>query len=159
MDWICFDLVWTIKLSGINCIEWWANLYKQLRSFIVSFVEKSLSPSDLIITFSISFVGLVVLLQLPTTELKAVLMTGEHGSALDAYFATLAWQSVTTWISQFALQPWKCRCRWLLSLESFCPEDLSLPLRAWVHFFAWCKGKKATGLLLLINDAPLSVCR
>jgi len=53
---------------------------------IVSCAEKSLCPSDFIITFLISFVGLLALLQLRTMELKAVFKTEERGSPFEAYF-------------------------------------------------------------------------
>ena len=52
---------------------------------IVSCAEKSLCPSYFIMTFLITLVGLVALLQLRTMELKAVFKTEERGSPFEAY--------------------------------------------------------------------------
>ena len=61
--------------------------FEEKRWCIVSCAEKSLCPSDVIFTFLIRFVGLVLVLQIRMIALNAVLIIGERGSPFDAYFA------------------------------------------------------------------------
>lgn len=74
------------KLMGITLNDELTS-FEEKRWCIVSCAEKSLCPSDFIITFLISFVGQVLVLQLRMMALNAVLLIGEHGSPFDAYLA------------------------------------------------------------------------